>query len=114
MSWSARRVGTTLTLAAWAGLFWFLMASERTSFYLSSRTDWLVPVGAVLLTVAALGRALSLRSRTAEPLRRTDAWAIGLLVLPVVVVLALPPASLSSFAASRRSSFSNTGLPATG
>ena len=110
MSWSARRLGTTLTLAAWAGLFWFLMASERTSFYLSSRTDWLVPVGAVLLTIAAMGRALSMRSPEKEPVRRSDAWAMGLLVLPVVIVLALPPTSLTSFAASRRSSFSSAGF----
>ncbi len=110
MSWSARRIATTFTLAAWAGLFWFLMASDRTSFYLSSRTDWLVPVGAVTLTLAAVGRCLSLRSAEPEPLRRSDAWSIGLIVVPVVFVLGLPPASLSSFAASRRSSFSSAGF----
>lgn len=110
MMWSARRIATTFTLAAWAGLFWFLMASERTSFYLSSRTDWLVPVGAVVLTLAALGRALSLRSPAPEPVRRADAWSTGLIVVPVVIVLALPPTSLTSFAASRRSSFSSAGF----
>lgn len=110
MSWSARRIATTFTLAAWAGLFWFLMASDRTSFYLSSRTDWLVPVGAVTLTLAAIGRCLSLRSAEPEPLRRSDAWSVGLIVVPVVFVLVLPPAALSSFAASRRSSFSSAGF----
>lgn len=110
MSWSARDIAKTLTLAAWAVLFWFLIATERTSYYLSSRTDWLVPVGAVVLTLAALGRAFSLRSPHKEPLTRSDAWSAGLIVLPVVVVLALPPASLTSFAASRRSSFSSAGF----
>lgn len=110
MSWSARDIAKTLTLAAWAVLFWFLIATDRTSYYLSSRTDWLVPVGAVVLTLAALGRALSLRSPNKEPLTRSDAWSAGLIVLPVVVVLALPPASLTSFAASRRSSFSSAGF----
>ena len=110
MSWSARKIAATLTLGAWAALFWFLMVSDRTSFYLSSRTDWLVPVGAIVLTLAAIGRSLSLRSSVREPLRRGDAWTMGLIVLPVVVVLALPPASLTSFAASRRSSFSSAGF----
>lgn len=73
MTWSARRIATTVTLAAWAGLFWFLMVTERTSFYLSSRTDWLVPVGAIVLTLATLGRAFSLRSPEPEPVRRGDA-----------------------------------------
>jgi uncharacterized repeat protein (TIGR03943 family) len=97
-------------LAAWAGLFWFLIASERTAFYLSSRTDWVVPVGAVILTIAAVGRTLSARSAHSEQLSHKDAWGMGVIVLPVVVVLALPPASLSSFAASRRSSFASAGF----
>lgn len=109
MSWSIRRITNAFALTAWAALFWFLMATDRTSFYLSSRTDWLVPVGAVVLTVAAVGRALSLRSPDRESLDRRDAWTIGLIVVPVVIVLALPPTSLTSFAASRRSSFSSAG-----
>lgn len=110
MTWSARKIAATAALAAWAGLFWFLLASDRTSLYLSSRTDWLVPVGAVLLTLATIGRGFSLRSGSPEPLATKDAWTTGLLILPVVLVLALPPASLTSFAASRRSSFSSAGF----
>jgi len=110
VSWSARKIANTLTLGAWAVLFWFLMVTDRTSYYLSSRTDWLVPVGAIVLSVAAIGRSLSLRSPRRESLRRSDAWAVGLIVFPIVIVLALPPASLSSFAASRRSSFSSAGF----
>ncbi len=110
MTWSARRMAATIALGAWAGLFWFLMASDRTSLYLSSRTDWLVPVGAVILSIAAIGRALSLRTEAPEPLASKDAWAIGLIIVPVVAVLALPPGSLTSFAASRRSSFSSAGF----
>lgn len=99
-----------MTLASWALLFWFLIASDRTSLYLSSRTDWVVPVGAVLLTLATVGRSLSLRAARDEPLRPSDAWTVGLTLLPVVLVLALPPASLTSFASSRRSSFSSAGF----
>ena len=45
-----------MVLAAWAGLFWFLWISGREAFYLSTRTDWVVPIAAVLLTAATVGR----------------------------------------------------------
>ena len=107
---SPRRALSFATLAAWAGLFWFLIASNRTSLYLSSRTAWVVPVGALILTIAGVGRLLSLRSPTTEPVRLSEAAGIALVVLPVVVVLALPPASLGTFAASRRSSLAGAGF----
>lgn len=110
MRWSGRRLAGAAALAAWAGLFWFLIASGRTALYLSSRTDWVVPVGAVILTIAATGRFASARSPHEERLSSKEAWGIGVIVLPVVIVLALPPASLSSFAASRRSSFASAGF----
>ena len=111
--WSAGRVGVGLVLAAWAGLFWFLLESGRWSLYLSTRTSWLVPVGAVLLSVAALGRLASARVRHhPEPLTARQTWTIGLLALPVVVVLALPPAALTSFAVGRRSGFVGAGVSA--
>jgi uncharacterized repeat protein (TIGR03943 family) len=110
MTWSVRRLMAAFTLLAWAGLFWFLIAADRTPLYLSSRTAWVVPVGAILLTIAGLGRVLTARTPASERLASKDAWGIGAILLPVVVVLALPPASLSSFAASRRSSFVSAGF----
>jgi len=104
------RVASALALASWAGLFWFLIGSGRTSLYLSSRTDWVVPVGAIVLTAALAGRLLSLRTARPEALTRREALAIGLTILPVVTVLALPPASLGSFAADRRSSLASAGF----
>ena len=41
----------------------------RDALYLSSRTDWVVPVAAVLLTAAAIGRLVTSRTSTPEPLR---------------------------------------------
>jgi putative membrane protein len=105
-------VATAVVLAAWAGLFWFLLISGRTSLYLSSRTAWVVPVGAVILTVATLGRLASARAEHPEPLSRRTAWGYGFIVLPVVAVLVLPPTALGSFAASRRSL--GTGIVAGG
>lgn len=112
MTFSPRRVATSIVMASWAGLFWFLIVSGRTSLYLSTRTDWVVPVGAVILTLALLGRLASLRSSEAEGVTTRDAIGLTALVLPVVVLLALPPASLTSFAAGRRSSFVGAGFVA--
>lgn len=102
-SWSPQRIATGLVLAGWAALFWFVLLAGRTALYLSSRTAWVAPVGAILLTVAAAGRLLSARVRTPVPLGRGTAWRLGFLALPVVALLVLPPTTLGSYAASRRS-----------
>jgi putative membrane protein len=108
--WSPTRLAAGASLAAWAVLFWFLLLSGRSSLYLSSRTDWVVPVGALLLTVAASGRLASARVDHTEILDPRAAWGYGVIVLPVVAVLALPPAALGSYAASRRSSFVGSSI----
>jgi putative membrane protein len=109
--WSAGRVAVGLVLTAWAGMFWFLFFSGRWSLYLSTRTSWLVPVGAVLMSVAALGRFASARvQHDPEALGMRRTWTIGLLVFPVVIVLALPPAALTSYAVGRRSGFVGAGV----
>ncbi|MGH2790157.1 MAG: TIGR03943 family putative permease subunit [Actinomycetota bacterium] len=104
------RVFHSVALASWAGVFWFLLISDRTSLYLSSRTAWVVPVGAVCLTIGLIGRLSSLRTEDPQPISARSAWGIGLIVMPVITVLALPPASLGSFAAQRRSSFTSGGF----
>jgi len=68
-----------------------------------------IPMGAIIMTIAAAGRLASARAGTPEPLTRGRAFGLGLIALPVVVVLALPPVSLGSYAASKRSSFSGAG-----
>ena len=112
MRLSPRRVATSIVMASWTGLFWFLIVSGRTSLYLSARTDWVVPVGAGIMTLALIGRLASLRSPSTEDVSTRDAIGLSALVLPVVVLLALPPASLTSFAAGRRSSFVGAGFVA--
>lgn len=108
-----RRLLGALVLGSWCLLFWFLLATDRTPLYLSSRTDWLVPVGAAILTAATVGRALSLRHGASEPASRSELWGSVVLIVPVVVILALPPASLGAFAASRRGGLSGAGISAT-
>jgi putative membrane protein len=89
-------------LATWAALFWFLLGTGRTSLYLSTRTAWLVPVGAVLLTVAALGRLATARTAHADHLTPRETWVLGVIALPVVLFMALPPATLGSYSVNRR------------
>lgn len=110
MEWSPLRVASGAVLAAWAALFWFLLLSGRSSLYLSSRTDWVVPVGAILLTLGAVGRLAWARRPNPEPLGPREGLAMVLVVLPVVLVLALPPATLGSFAAGRRSGIGGAGF----
>jgi uncharacterized repeat protein (TIGR03943 family) len=110
--WSPARVAGTVVLGAWAFLFWFLWLTGRDALYLSARTDWVVPVAAVLLTAATMGRLVSARTTAPEPLHVREAWVMGLMVVPVVLVLAAPPATLGTFSAGKRSGFSGAGFAA--
>lgn len=109
-AWSSSRVGGAMVIAAWAGLFWFLLLTGRDDLYLSTRTIWVVPIGAVLLTAAALGRLASARVRSPEPMHAREAWIMGLMVVPVVLVLTLPPATLGTFSAGKRAGFGGVGF----
>lgn len=102
-TWSRSRLATGLALAAWAATFWFLIAADRATFYFSSRTAWLVPVGAVTLSIAAIGRFLSARVSRPEPVSGKQLRTLAVLIAPALVITAFPPAALGSFAVSRRS-----------
>jgi uncharacterized repeat protein (TIGR03943 family) len=104
---SARRLTTGIVLAAWAATFWWLFVTDRSSLYLSSRTAWVIPLGAVLMTIAAAGRLLSARVADPDPMRVRDLAGIALLLIPVVVVAASPVTSLGTFAVDRRASFAS-------
>ncbi len=108
--WSPARVAGAVVLGAWATLFWFLLLSGRRAFYLSTRTEWVVPVAAVILSAAALGRLASARARRPEPIRRHELLIMGAMVVPVLLVMVLPPATLGSFSANKRSGFTGSGI----
>jgi uncharacterized repeat protein (TIGR03943 family) len=101
-----RRVATGVVLLAWAGAFWALLLTGRSALYLSSRTSWVIPLGAVLLSVAGIGRLLTARGR-ADPMGPGEVAGIAILVVPIVILAAAPPASLGSFAVDRRASFAS-------
>ena len=94
-------------------MFWTLWLTGRTYLYLSSRTAWLVPMGAVILTAGALGRLGTARVAHGEPIDRRTAWGLGVIALPVVLVLALPPSSLGAYSAGKRATFGGSAIGAT-
>jgi uncharacterized repeat protein (TIGR03943 family) len=108
--WSPARVGGTVVLGAWATLFWFLWLTGRDAFYLSTRTMWVVPVAAVLLTAATLGRLITARAVTAEPLERKELAIMAAMIAPVLLVMILPQATLGTFSAGKRAGFAGTGI----
>ena len=101
-SWSPARLLTAAALSAWAMLFWWMLLSGRTSLYLSDRTAWVVPLGAVLLTVAVAWFVATARTSAPEPIEPRAALSLALLMAPVVLIAASPPASLGAYAAGRR------------
>jgi uncharacterized repeat protein (TIGR03943 family) len=105
MRWSGVRIATGLVLGAWAGLFWFLLLFERTPLFLSSRTAWVVPTGAALLSIAAVGRLASARTAHPEPPSRRTVWMLAGLTAPVALLVSLPPLTLGANAAGTRASF---------
>jgi uncharacterized repeat protein (TIGR03943 family) len=108
--WSHARLAGVVVLAAWAALFGYLWLSGRDAYFLSRRTDWIVPVAAILLTAAASGRMVSARVRSPEPLSVRELWIAGLLVLPVVFLFAAPPTTLGTFSAGNRADFAGAGF----
>ena len=100
--WSPVRLLRAGALGAWAALFFWLLISGRASLYLSTRTSWVIPLGAILSTACLAGILASARVREVEPIGWRAALSTAAIVLPVVVMVATPPVSLGAFAAGRR------------
>jgi uncharacterized repeat protein (TIGR03943 family) len=100
MSVVAARLRIAVT-AAWAVFFYLLWLTGTSDRYLGARTQWLVPFGAVTLTVVV---ALAARSWRAGPaLRAGEGLGLLALAVPLVLVLLVPHAELGAYAASRKS-----------
>jgi uncharacterized repeat protein (TIGR03943 family) len=111
--WSPTRLASAAALGLWAAMFWMLFLTGRTYLYLSTRTSWLVPIGAIIFTAGAIGRLATARTDRHEPVDRHNAWGLGLMVLPVVLVLALPPATLGAYTVQKRATFAGSAIGAT-
>jgi putative membrane protein len=113
LRWSPIRLAAAAALGLWAAMFWTLFLTGRTFLYLSTRTSWLVPTGAVIFTAGAIGRLVTARTDRHEPVDRASAWGFGLMALPVVLVLALPPATLGAYTVQKRATFAGSAIGAT-
>jgi uncharacterized membrane protein len=60
-----------LALVAWAGVFTWLWVSGESVRYLGPRTQWVVPVGAIGLTLCSPHAPTS---RPGSPCARVSAW----------------------------------------
>ena len=103
LAFAPGRVLGAVALASWALLFAWLLAGGRTALYLGARTSWVVPFGLAILVAALLGRLASLKTSQPRGVTAGAALSTAVIVAPVVLIIALPPASLGNYAASRRS-----------
>jgi uncharacterized repeat protein (TIGR03943 family) len=109
---SPARLAAAAVLGAWAALFWFVWLADRTTLYLSTRTAWLVPLGAILASIAALGRLASAWVERPDRLSPRETVMFGVIAMPVVLLLSLPPATLGSYAVDRRPTSAGIGASA--
>jgi putative membrane protein len=110
--WSAVRLAGAVVLAAWATAFWFLLVTGRDALYLSTRTEWVVPVAAARLTAATIGRLASARSTGPEPLDRRELAIVVAMIVPVILLTSLPAATLGSYSAGTRAAVSGSRFSA--
>jgi uncharacterized repeat protein (TIGR03943 family) len=100
---SLPRVARCLVLLAWAGFFDWLWLSDEWRRYVGPRTAWVVPFGAIALTLAALGYLSTVRARSApDRLGLRELGALTVMVAPVLLVFAVPSPSLGAFAVQRK------------
>jgi uncharacterized repeat protein (TIGR03943 family) len=110
--WSAARLAGAFVLGAWAAAFWFLLLTGRDALYLSTRTEWVVPIAAVLLSAATLGRLASARTARPEALVRRELGVTVAMLVPVLLLTALPPATLGAYSADTRAAVSSSRFSA--
>jgi putative membrane protein len=92
-----------LALAAWAAFLLWLWASDEVLRYLGPRTEWIVPVGGIALSIATVVYAQATHS-SPNPTRPTATEIVGTVALlaPIIVAAVLSGSSLGSLAASKK------------
>jgi uncharacterized repeat protein (TIGR03943 family) len=95
---SIRAIG----LAAWGALFAWLWLSGESVRYLGPRTQWVVPLGAIGLTLAAAAYLRSTRDVPSSRARPLELMGLAALVVPILAAATLAHAQLGSLAASNK------------
>jgi putative membrane protein len=107
MSFDTRSL-RAIALLGWGSLFTWLWLSGESVRYLGPRTQWVVPLGAVGLLLAAAGY---LRATLGRPWPRPstlEALGLASLAIPILAAATLAHAQLGSLAASNK--FSSRGV----
>jgi uncharacterized repeat protein (TIGR03943 family) len=92
-------------LLAWAGFFDWLWLSGRAGDYVGPRTAWVVPVGGIVLTIAAVLYVRGAwRSAGARTPSAGDLLGLVALLAPLLLVVAAPSSSLGALAVERKRS----------
>src|SRR2546423_13266717 len=93
-------------LAVWAVFFFALWLTGSTDRFLGTRTEWIVPFGAIVLALAVLAYGYGYLRATRRGPRLTLREASGLfaLLVPLAAVTLVPHAALGSYAAAREGS----------
>ena len=91
-----------LALVAWASVFAWLCATGESVRYLGPRTQWVVPVGAIGLTLAAVGYLYATRAESSSRIGLREGLGLVGLVLPVMAAAVLANAQLGALAASNK------------
>jgi putative membrane protein len=102
------RIARGGVLGLWALFFVVLWATGTSDRFLGPRTQWIVPFGAVVLSLATLAYAYGyVRSRRSGPsLTLREAASLFALLVPLAAVSLVPHAALGSYAASRKGGIS--------
>jgi uncharacterized repeat protein (TIGR03943 family) len=100
----AVRAVRAATVFAWAALFMWLWLSGEQVRFIGPKTAWVVPFGAIALTLGAICYAGTVFTRARGP-RPTIGDLLGAIVfvIPILLVLTVPDPSLGSLAAQRKS-----------
>ncbi len=91
-----------LGLAAWGALFGWLWLSGESVRYLGPRTQWVVPLGAIGLTLAAAGYVHATRDMPSSRARPLELAGLAALLVPILAAATLAHAQLGSLAASNK------------
>jgi uncharacterized repeat protein (TIGR03943 family) len=97
-----RRSLRALALVTWAGAFAWLWVTGESVRYLGPRTQWVVPVGAIGLGLAAAGYLYATRAEAPARVSAGEALGLAGLVVPVLAAAVLANAQLGALAASNK------------
>ena len=103
MSVDRQRLIRLIVFAAWAAYFDWMWLSGEWSRFIGPRTAWVVPFGAIALTLLTLAYAPTILTRNPRGRAGTlEVLALAALLAPVVAMLTVPDASLGSLAVNRK------------